>query len=287
VTSQFADTKTELGKNKGDTIKFTRYDDLRGAARLSEVEPIQTTNLSAYSVSIQVDEYGFGVEESEKLLLLGWDDVMARATKLLGEHYGRTTDAMVQDEFIAAASLQSFLPNSRANRSALIAGDNMSVALVKDVVELMSVNKTPKINGAYVALVHPHVSRKLRDDSTWIDSHKYTNPAVDNIFMGEIGMLEGVRFIETTFLPIIKVTSGAVHRDGFATGAVEAVTNATYDTYQSLFLGANAVGWAQALPVEMRDAPIADFGRSRKLAWYSIFGFGSIRPENVCLAETI
>lgn len=286
ITSQFADRKTELGREKGDTIKFTKYDDLSGNARLSEVEPIGTTHMSASQVSIEVAEYGFAISESERLILTAWDDVVARATMLLGQHYGKTTDAMVQDEFRAAGSLQTIIVGGGANRAALAAGNTMDVTSIKDAAEILAINKAPKINGTYVCLVHPHQSRGLRDDDNWLEAHKYTNPAVNDIFMGEIGMVEGVRFVETTFLPVVTRATGVVKRDRIATAQTEAVANAAIDTYQSLLFGANAVGWGTALPVEFRDGGIIDFQRTRALAWYAIQGAGQIRPENVTLVET-
>lgn len=286
VTAQFADTRTELGREKGDTIKFTKYDDLQGSAKLSEVEPMGTTHLSASQVSIQVDEYGFAVGESERLIITSWDDVMGRASTLLGQHYGKTVDAMVQDEFLAAAALQTVIVGGHATRAGLIAANTLDVESLKDGVEIMAVNKAPKINGAYVCLVHPHQARGLRDDDNWIEAHRYTTPAVNNIFMGEIGMMEGVRFVETTFLPVIKQATGDVYRDSVDTGRNVSVTNPNVDVYQALLLGGNAVGWGVALPVEMRDNGVIDFGRTRQLGWYSIMGAGQIRPENVVGIET-
>jgi N4-gp56 family major capsid protein len=158
------------------------------------------------------------------------------------------------------------------------------VESIKDGAEILAVNKTTKINGAYVCLVHPHQARGLRDDTNWIDAHKYADPQA--IFMGEIGMIEGVRFVQTTFITVVKQTSGVVYRDGVATSQTEAVTNANLDVYQAIMLGANCVGWAEALPVEIRDNGVIDFGRTRQIAWYSIMGAGQISPENCLMIES-
>ena len=83
-------------------------------------------------------------------------------------------------------------------------------------------NKAPKINGSYVALIHPSVAYDLRNSEEWKEYHKYNDVAP--IFKGEIGELHGVRFIETNNAKIWK--AGA---DG----------NAVYAT---LFLGAKAFG---------------------------------------------
>ena len=55
---------------------------------------------------------------------------------------------------------------------------------------------SPKINGKYVALIHPSVSYDLRNSPYWVEAHKYARP--EEIYNGEIGELHGVRFIETT-----------------------------------------------------------------------------------------
>ena len=57
------------------------------------------------------------------------------------------------------------------------------------------------IDGAFVAIVHPNVACDLMTSEKWIDVHKYTNP--ENIYKGEIGMLGGVRFVQTTEAKII------------------------------------------------------------------------------------
>lgn len=286
IMAQFVDRKTELGREPGDTIKFTRYDDLRGRTKLSEVEPISTTHLSASMQSIQVDEHGFAIAESERLLRTSWDDVMARATMLLGQHYGRSVDGLLRDEYRAAGSLQTFYPSAVANRAALTGTDTLNVKAIKDAAERLAVQKAVKIGGSYVCVVHPHQARGLRDDSNWLEAHRYTTPAVGDIFMGEIGMIEGVRFIETTHTAVIKGATGDVYADGADTGEDQAVFHASLDVYQALLFGGNAVGWAEALPVELRDAGTIDFGRQRQLAWYSIMGAGQIRPENATVIET-
>lgn len=286
VFAQFVDRRTELNAEPGDTIKFTKYFDVEGDALLSEVENISVTNIAAHQVHIQVQEYGYGTSESERLVRTSWDDVVARSVMLLGQHYGRTVDRLIQNHFRSAGSLRTVYVGGAANRSALTATDTMDVQSIKDAVEILAVEKAPGIGGNYVCIVHPHVARGLRDDSEWIEAHKYTQPGVNNIYRGEIGMMEGVRFVQTTNTAVIN-TSGDVLMDGKDTGEDQAVYNASYDVYQSPLFGANAVGWAEALPVQFRDNGVIDFGRTRELAWYSIMGAGPIRPENSCIVESV
>lgn len=284
VYTQFVDVRTELGKEAGDTIKFVKYNDLHGNSLLSEVEVIKTTHLSASLIAIEVAEHGFAVKESERLIRTSWDDVVARATMLLGQHYGRTVDGLCRNEFRAAGSQQSVIVGGGANRSALAVGDTLDVQSIKDGAEILATNKVVKIGGAYVCIVHPHQARGMRDDNEWLEAHKYASP--QQIFMGEIGMIEGVRFIETTNTAVIKAVTGAVYVDGEDTDEVAPVVNADVDAYQAQMIGGHGVGWANALPVQLRDNGIEDFGRNRSLAWYSIMGAGTIDADTVVQIET-
>lgn len=284
--AQFVDRRTELGSEPGDTIKFTKYADLTGDSLLSEVEVIPVTNLESSMVHIGVDEHGKGLGFSERLAQTAWDNIASLATRQLGNHYGKSVDKLCRDAFRAAGSLQTFFPAAIANRAALSSADTLNMLAIKDAVERLATNKAPKIGGTnYVCIVHPHQARGLRDSEEWVEAHKYASP--QEIFRGEIGMMEGVRFVETTNTSVIKKTTGAVYADGVDTGEVQAVVNATYDVYQAILLGANGVGWAEGMPVQFRDNGVIDFGRTRELAWYSIMGAGEIRPENVTAIETI
>lgn len=283
--AQFAAYQNDLTREAGDTIKFTKYADLEGDASLSEVELISHTNLKASQIAIEVQEYGKGVSESEKLIRTGWDDVVARATMLLGQHYGRHLDSLIRNQYVAAASLQQFYSLAGAvNRSTLALTDTFNVRMVKDAAERLATNKTPKFGDAYICVVHPHQSRGIRDDADWVEAHKYASP--EEIFNGEIGRVEGVRFVETTNITTVR-PDGTVWADNKNTGLTEAIAPAAgVTTYQSMVIGANAVGFAEALPVEFRMDASEDYGRTRKMAWYGIHGVGSIEDQNVVGLES-
>ena len=54
----------------------------------------------------------------------------------------------------------------------------------------------PRLGETYVAFIHPHQSRRLRDTPEFIEVSKYAAPG--NFMIGEIGRLNDVVFIETT-----------------------------------------------------------------------------------------
>jgi len=58
------------------------------------------------------------------------------------------------------------------------------------------------------------------------------------------------------------------------------------NSYNAIMIGDNAFGHAIALPVELRDGGVIDFGREHGLAWYAIWGFGMITGESRVLLNT-
>ena len=93
--------------------------------------------------------------------------------------------------------------------------------------------KAPKIDGKYVAIIHPSVAYDLRSSNAWVEAHKYAD--VTPLFSGEIGELHGVRFVETTEAKIFNNSTCPVK-----TAASSGGTTVYYSVYATLFLGKDA-----------------------------------------------
>jgi len=208
---------------------------------------------------------------SEFLLQTSFRDVMADAAVLLGRDYATVVDA--EERSVLETTTQRVYAGRKSGPSALTSTDILDVRAIKDAVEVLSTKNIPKVDGDfYVCFVHPHQSRNLRDDSAWINAAQYGDP--DRIFNGEIGRIEDVVFIETTDLTIVPANTGPSPQ------------NTSVDTYRSILFGAEAFAKAVALPVEMRDNGIVDFGREHALAWYTIMGFGTLRDYTTVVIQT-
>jgi N4-gp56 family major capsid protein len=254
---------------------------------------METNALTASQFSITVAEHGYAVAVSELLLNASFDDVMASASRLLGRNMATYLDVSARNTLYGASSVifgynrfttvaisdrSPYDPHSAAaNRAALGAvsnpvsqnGFHFTSAVVKDAVETLATKNVPRLGETYVAFIHPHQSRKLRDDPEFIEVTKYAAPG--NFMLGEIGRLNDVVFIETTQVAPSTTLSGA---------------GGTTPIYRAIFLGDNAFGHAISLPVELRDGGILDFGREHALAWYAIWGLGLITDQSVVIAET-
>lgn len=315
---QFAVKKTELGVAPGLQINFMRYNNLGNASSLVEGVRMSTNALTAQQFSITVAEHGFAIAVSELLLNASFDDVMASASRLLGRNMALYLDGQARDTLMAASSViygedRSGLYSSTANaagnnlyaygtngtsRASMTGNHFLSTRTVKDAVETLATRNIPRLGETYVAFVHPHQSRRLRDNSEFIEVTKYAAPG--NFMLGEIGRLYDTVFIETT--QIDKVTNGAgtnytadttvapgdivYPTGGGYTTPVRKTGNGNADRYSAIFIGDNAFGHAISLPVELRDGGILDFGREHALAWYAIYGLGLITDQSVVIAET-
>jgi N4-gp56 family major capsid protein len=288
---QFAVKKTELGVQPGLTINFMRYNNLGQASQLVEGVRMQTNALSASQFQITVAEQGYAVAVSELLLNASFDDVMASASRLLGRNMAQYLDTSARNTLMGASSvLYGYQPATTrtaispydlgtvgTSRLSMTGNFYLTPPLVKDAVETLATKNVPRLGETYVAFVHPHQSRRLRDTPEWIEVTKYAAPG--NFMLGEIGRINDVVFIETT--QVANVVGGA--GTGYVSGT-DSGGNA--NRYSAIFIGDNAFGHAISLPVELRDGGILDFGREHALAWYAIWGLGLITDNAIVIAET-
>jgi len=261
--AQFAQEKTELGKTPGQTIQFTKYSDLAGGGALTEGVQMTYDALAATTVSITVAEQGKATAVSEYLLQTATHDVLSEAAKLLGRNMAKVLDTQLQTAVINGAGNTRYADNV-ADMASLTAANTFDTDLIKDAVEDLESADAPKFNGDfYICFAHPHQLRSLRDDPDWISASSYGAPG--QLFTGEVGRYEDVRFVSTTMMTTVQ---------------------STVLVYEAVMFGDYCLAWAQGLPVELRDNGVTDFGREHALAWYAIWGTGLIEANNAVLMES-
>jgi N4-gp56 family major capsid protein len=140
----------------------------------------------------------------------------------MGAAEGETYDTLTRNILVAGNSVM-YCPDGETeidSRANITRNCKLTPDVVKKAATWLKKNKAPKINGSYVALIHPSVVHDLRGKE-WEEYQKYSNPAP--IFKGEIGELHGVRFVEST--------NAKVWKD-----------EGKDSVYATLFLGAKAFG---------------------------------------------
>ncbi|SVA46532.1 uncharacterized protein METZ01_LOCUS99386, partial [marine metagenome] len=145
-----------------------------------------------------------------------------------------------------------------------------NVALGKDhikaIVDVMKERNIPAYEGDdYFCIAWPTTFRTLKNNLETIS--QYVETGFQMIRNGETGRYEGVRFVEQTY----RAKGGSATGLGTPAGAW---TNSKSDW--AVFLGADTVAEAVAIPEEIRGKIPTDYGRARGIAWYYLGGAGLV-----------
>mgnify|MGYP003290317731 CR=1 FL=1 len=223
VHDQFAQ-KHPIPKNGGKTIEFRRFVPFDKATEVltDGVTPNGGT-LNVTKLEATIDQYGYYVTLSDMLQLTAIDRTLVETTKLLGSQAGMTLDTVTRE--VLAGGTSVLYSGGKEARVELDESCKLTVDDVYKAARFLKSQNAPKIEGGYVAIIHPDVAYDLMRNEEWIDSHKYAEP--NELFEGEIGKIAGVRFVETTEAKIFTGEKGG--KDGRA-------------VYSTLVLGANAYG---------------------------------------------
>lgn len=234
VHDQFAQ-KHPIPKNGGKTIQFRRYAPLSkdvNARRLAEGVTPKGQKLSMTIVEATVEQYGGYIELTDMLMLTAIDNNLVQATRLLASQAGQVLDAITREELALGGNVQ--LCGDKTER-AEISGEScyLTVAEIKKAVRTLKRENAQKIDGSYVAIVHPDITHDLMNDNEWKYPHQYADPSA--IYEGEIGKVAGVRFVETSEAKIW--AKGDTYTD--SEGETQTLIA---DVYATFVLGADAYG---------------------------------------------
>ena len=199
VHDQFGQ-KQPIPKNGGKTIEFRKYSPLAKALTpLTEGVTPDGQKLAVTNLTATVSQYGGYVTLSDVLLLTAIDNNLLQATELLASQAGRTLDTVTREVLQGGTNVMYAQGGSaRATLAYTNATTNNNVTFddIRKAVRALKVQNTPKIKGSYVAIVHPDVAYDIMSDPKWVNVKTYSDP--DGMYEGEIGKIEGVRFVETT-----------------------------------------------------------------------------------------
>ena len=229
VHDQFAQ-KRNIPKNGGKTIEFRRYSQLpKALTPLTEGVTPTGQNLNVTTVPATVAQYGGYITLSDVLLLTAIDNNLMEAIELLGDQAGRTLDTITREVLVSGTNV-IYAGGTVNARTGLTSAMKLTVMDIKKAVRELKIGLAKKINGSYVAIIHPDCVFDLENDDEWINASQYAGST--QIFEGEIGKLYGVRFVESTEAKIWAKAGAPVTEGGTDKISV----------YATLVMGANAYG---------------------------------------------
>jgi len=264
----------------GSSVKFTIFNDLDPAtSTLTETSDVTAVAMSDSQVEVTLAEYGNAVNTTAKLRGTSFLDVDAAAANVVGYNAGISIDSVIRDVLAGGTNVVYGGGGSsdETSRTAIEAEDIIEANDVRKVVAALRKANAVSFNGMYMGFIHPDVSYDLRRETgvaSWRDPHVYSDPA--NIYNGEVGAFEGVRFIET---PRAKLFENASNGSG-STGNI--------DVYCTHIMGRQALAKAHsivdgngAFPRVIRGPVVDSLQRFQPVGWYWLGGYARFREASL------
>jgi N4-gp56 family major capsid protein len=275
---QFADVQATNATNPGASVKFTVFADLAAAITpLGEAEDVTPVTMSDSQVTVTLEEYGNATVTTAKLRASSFLPVDPVAAQAVGYNAGLSIDTIARN-ILQAGSNVLYATGGTTDptaRNEISVDDVLAANDVRKAVAQLRGANVPTINGSYVGFIHPDVSydfRSATDAAAWRTPANYVDPT--GIYNGEIGMFEGVRFMESPRAPLF---ANAGNGSGGA---------GTIDAYGTLIMGRQALAKGVSLGGEYGAQPSIVYGtvtdllkRFRPVGWKHFVGYGVFRQE--------
>ena len=275
---QFADVQATNATNPGATVTFTIFQNMAAATTaLGEAEDVTPVALSDSQVSVTLNEYGNATVTTAKLRATSFLPVAPIAANAVGYNAGLSIDTIARNAAEAGTNVIYATGGATdpSSRTTINSDDVLAANDVRRVVAQLRKANVPTINGSYVGMIHPDVSydfRSATDAAAWRTPANYVNP--QGIYTGEIGMFEGVRFVEAPRAPL------------FANASDNSGSAGTIDVYGTLIMGRQALAKGISLGGEYGAQPSMVYGtvtdilkRFRPVGWKHFVGYGVFRQE--------
>ncbi len=272
---QFSKPIDGYGKSKGEAVTVTRVSNVAVPTddSLIELDRIPEDTLSLSTQSISVSERGRAIPYTNLSTELSHFDLESAIQKKLRDQLALRLDILCATAF--KTGQVKAIPDGVASltmdtdgTASTTAAANINVYHVEQLRDQLysTYNVAPYEGGDYMCVISTKGRRGLIRDPNWEKWKTYADPAAK--FNGEIGRIEGIRFIESNNTSALSGSLG--------TGSVLG---------EAVVFGDDPVVMATVQDPELRAKESEDYGRSKGVAWYGIYGFGQIWSNSATAGE--
>ena len=207
--------KKPLPHGEGNAVTWNRPRRLGYGQKLTAGIRPSANELSTVRCSALIEVYGGYTLVEDLVQATAIVDPLEIATQELGKQAAETIDKatmqaiLLHDDAVAGTSSVHVIKSSSTgiyiSTNAFIMNtlDDTLIAVsdIRYCTTELRRRRVPTVDGQnYVGIMHPAVAGDMRSDATWQNWHQYTTP--EYLYRGEIGRVEGVRFVETDLTPI-------------------------------------------------------------------------------------
>lgn len=272
---QFSKPVDGYGAKKGSNVTITRVSNVAVPSddSLNELERIPEDTLSLSTQAISVTERGRAIPYTSLSLDLAYFDLENAIQKKLRDQLSLRLDALSATAF--KAGQVKAIPDGIASltmdtdgTASTTAAANLNVYHIEQLRDQLysTYNIAPYSGEDYMAIVSTKGRRGIMRDPNWEKWKTYGDPGAK--FNGEIGRLEGIRFVESNNTNALSQSLGS----GSVLG-------------EAVFFGDDPIAMASVHDPELRAKESEDYGRSKGVAWYGVYGFDQIWKDSATAGE--
>lgn len=274
----FADIKPTNQSHVGSSVVFSIQNDIAFvSSTLSETVDVTPATLSDSQVTVTLGEYGNAVTTTALVRGTSYINLDPVVANVVGFNAGGSLDTIARNALQAGTNVRyaggSVSSRGTVTTSILLTGNDVRFAKAK-----LRGNNVPTFGGAYVGIIHPDVAYDFTGASggaNFRDPHTYSQP--NEIWTGEIGQFEGVRFIETPRAPLF----------------ADSGSPGTVDVYGTLIFGRQALAkaWSNVdgngPNPRVVPGPVVDsLRRFVPMGWYWLGGYARFREAALYRIES-
>lgn len=257
---------------RGNVVQWTRWGKLAVAtSAISETADVAPVAMTDTTFTATLLEYGNTVQPTKKLRLVGFTPVDSGAVHEITANMEESVDLIARATLVAGTNVQR--PGGVA-QNALTATDVMTAALMNYPSAKFRgfFTPIPAKFSHYQGIIHPDVSYDVRletGQAAWNAPHTYPSGQQDPLYGAMIGVFANAVWFEN------------------ANASIVADVNGTVDAYQTIVVGAQALGEAVGEAQHVIIAgPFDNLQRFPTFSWYALLGFTRARENSIYRLET-
>ena len=220
---QAADVQPTAQSMPGSSVAFTIVNDLSiASSALTETTDVATVALSDSQVTLTLAEYGNAVLTTAKLRGTSFVDIDPVVANVVGYNAGVSLDTIARAALDSGSNVMygsglgaTSLNSSVTSRSGVAAANTLSSLDIRAARARLRSQNVPTFGGYYVGYIHPDLVADLQGETFsgtgaqgWRAPHAYSQPG--EIWTGELGAYEGVRWIETPRAPVFQGAGASI-----------------------------------------------------------------------------
>lgn len=272
---QFSKPVDGYGSKQGSNVTITRVSNVAVPSddSLVELERIPEDTLSLSTQAISVVERGRAIPYTSLSRDLAYFDLENAIQRKLKDQLSLRLDQLAATAF--KVGQVKAIPDGIASltmdtdgTASTTAAANLNVYHIEQIRDQLysTYFVRPYAGEDYMAIISTKGRRGIIRDPNWEKWKTYADPEAK--FNGEIGRIEGIRFVESNNTNALSGSLGS----GSVLG-------------EAVFFGDDPVAMASVLDPELRAKESEDYGRSRGVAWYGVYGFDQIWKDSATAGE--